>query len=106
MLNNKITKIINDFGEILRKKKYPFKNIYLYGSYAKKQQTKYSDVDVAVIVNSPGAGKEYLNKKIKLWRLSTTADSRIEPILIGAKDLANGATTLALEVKKNGILII
>lgn len=105
MSDAQIKATIKKFTTVLRQKRYSFCNVYLFGSYAKGKAKKDSDIDVAVIVSRPGSGQKYLNKKIKLWELSSLADSRIEPVLIAEKDLIEGATTIAAEVKNNGVLI-
>ena len=46
-----ITKIINSYFQYLHKEKIRFEKAYLFGSLAKSRQTKYSDIDIALIFN-------------------------------------------------------
>ncbi|OPY05729.1 MAG: Nucleotidyltransferase domain protein [Syntrophaceae bacterium PtaB.Bin038] len=51
---------------------------YLFGSHARKKAHKWSDIDVAII--SPDFSADRLEERIRLTRLSTDVDSRIEPV--------------------------
>ena len=45
----KAKKIVKEYAEKLKEENYPFSAIYLFGSYAKGEAHKWSDIDVAVI---------------------------------------------------------
>jgi len=58
------------------KSKYDYSQIFLFGSYAKRNFNEDSDIDIAVIL------KGYVNKmdvQLDLMRLRRKIDSRIEP---------------------------
>jgi predicted nucleotidyltransferase len=104
---NQIKKIINEFAEILRKNRFAFSQIWLFGSHAKGKATKNSDIDIAVIANKLPRGRNYLNKKMQLLELTLYTDSRIEPILLEESDLIEkSASIMGYEIKNHGILMI
>ena len=55
---------------------------WLYGSYAKGTQKKYSDIDVAFVIDHLGDNYDFLRTEPLLWKLTRQVDDRIEPILI------------------------
>ena len=94
---------VKEYAKILREKRFPFVAVYLFGSYAKGTQHKWSDIDVAVLSDS---FRKNMNKSEEtLWKLSVGADSRIEPIGIIPEDFKKGKSFMASEIKKTGIKI-
>ncbi len=59
---------------------FPVKRVILFGSYARGDQRKYSDIDVAVVVNK--IDKDILSSGALLQRLTRDVDINIEPILL------------------------
>jgi len=55
---------------------------WLYGSYAKGTQDKYSDIDVAFVVDHLGDNYDFFHTEPILWKLTRQIDDRIEPLLI------------------------
>jgi predicted nucleotidyltransferase len=55
---------------------------WLYGSYAKGNQKKYSDIDVAFVVNHLDDSYDFFHTEPLLWKLTRQIDDRIEPILV------------------------
>lgn len=58
----------------------PVKQIFLYGSFAKRTADLDSDIDIAVIVEKIEG--DYLEEQFKLYKLRRTIDLRIEPVLL------------------------
>jgi len=54
--------------------------IILYGSYAKDNETKDSDIDIAVIFD--GYTGDWLKDSALLWKLTRNVSTVIEPILL------------------------
>jgi predicted nucleotidyltransferase len=54
---------------------------WLFGSYAKGTPRKYSDIDIAMVVNHID-DDDYWKATTLLWRLSNHIDDRIEPHVI------------------------
>ena len=62
--------------------------IVLYGSYAKGNPHKDSDIDVAVIFN--GFSGDWLKTSTRLWRLIENISFDIEPILLDSTEDKSG----------------
>lgn len=78
---------VKQFAEEVRQH-LPVCELWLYGSYAKGCQRRYSDIDVAVVVD------EYKGDLWSMWAhlfsLGMDIDTRIEPLLLERKhDSAN-----------------
>lgn len=78
---------VKQFAEVVRQH-LPVCDVLLYGSYAKGHPRRYSDIDVAVIVDEYIG--DVLGMKARLFRLRRDIDVRIEPLLVERKhDPAN-----------------
>lgn len=96
----KVEQEIKEYVKVLKKDKLPIKKVYLYGSYAKGSQHKWSDIDLCIIssnFNDPWKALRYL------WKKRTISDVRytIEPVGFNPRDFNN--SSLANEIKKHGI---
>lgn len=58
------------------------KKIIMYGSYARGDYKKDSDIDVAVVVPKESISKNILNDMAKLFKLRRNISSDIEPVLL------------------------
>jgi predicted nucleotidyltransferase len=90
------------YGEVLKESDFPMKidNIYLFGSYAKGNPHKDSDIDVAIVV-SKWKG-DYFMVMPMLWRVRRDVDIRIEPhVIVPQEDYAGFLN----EIQRTGILI-
>lgn len=106
MPKSEVKKLVKAFADILKKNRFAFKQIYLFGSYAKNKANELSDIDVAVVVGRLPRDRGYLDKKMKLWELTIEADSRIEPVLLEERDLnKKDGSIMGIEVLKHGILV-
>ena len=72
----------------------------LFGSYARGKETKDSDIDVAIVVNTIGG--DYFTYTPLLWKLRREVDDRIEPILFVTGNDSSGFLT---DIMKNGIVV-
>jgi predicted nucleotidyltransferase len=57
-----------------------FEKFILYGSYAKGNAHKNTDIDVAVVVDT--ASGDFFSTRPLLWKVRREIDDRIEPILV------------------------
>lgn len=80
------------------KSKYTFVKVILFGSYAKDNFHKESDIDIAVILKD---FKNLNDIQVDLMRLRRKIDSRIEPHPIREKDF-NVNNPIANEIIKYG----
>jgi len=78
---------------------YHIKKTYLYGSYAKGNYHKDSDIDL-VIVSRDFTGNRFKDS-LKLMELCRNIDSRIEPMPYRPEDF-NDSDPLVIEVKATG----
>ena len=99
----KIKKIIHSYAECLKDENYPYNSIYLFGSHAKGQAHKWSDIDIAVI--TPKLKKNYDLNRLMLWKLRRQIDARIEPHGFTPQEFKNLADPLVYEIKTTGIRI-
>ena len=60
----------------------PIEQFWLFGSYAKGNAHKDSDIDIALVVNHLDENYSVLKTEPVLWRLKRQIDLRIEPHLI------------------------
>jgi predicted nucleotidyltransferase len=97
-------KIVKKYSEKLRASHYPLSAIYLYGSYAKGNAGKWSDIDVAVVADRLNTDW-WKNEKL-LSNISLEVDSRIEPHGFTVKDFADDCDPMVYEIKKTGIRIV
>jgi len=78
---------VKQFAQIVREH-LPVCDVLLYGSYAEGRPRRYSDIDVAVVVDEYRG--DLLGMKARLFRLRRDIDVRIEPLLLERKhDPAN-----------------
>jgi len=73
---------VRRFAELVRQH-LPACDVFLYGSYARGRARRYSDIDVAVVVDEYTGN--LLGMKAKLFRLRREIDVRIEPLLLERK---------------------
>lgn len=75
---------------------------YIFGSYARGEEHKWSDIDVAVI--SPDFINGRFEEGLRLMRLASPVDLRIEPVPF-SPDAFVDEDPLAWEIKKEGIKV-
>jgi predicted nucleotidyltransferase len=75
---------------------------YLFGSHARKKAHKWSDIDIAII--SPDFSADRIEERIRLTRLSTDVDSRIEPVPFRPADFID-EDPLAWTIRREGLRI-
>jgi predicted nucleotidyltransferase len=76
---------------------------YLFGSFAKGTEHKWSDIDVAVI--SPDFSDNRFEEGVRLMILSHDIDNRIEPVPFNPETFID-EDPLAWEIKKTGYLLV
>ena len=81
----------------------PFTSMILFGSAARDQMREQSDIDIAVI-GTP-FGHDRFTEMHELWRLRRPVNFRIQPIWFYPEHLNDKYSTLAQEIKRDGVLI-
>ncbi|WP_018086035.1 nucleotidyltransferase domain-containing protein [Desulfurispora thermophila] len=77
MAKERVELILREYLKALRKHNLRVDRIILYGSYARGQADRDSDIDVAVI--SPDLGRDFLEEAIWLKEISEEVDLDISP---------------------------
>ena len=103
MSKSEAKKIVKKYAQKLKEVNYPFAAIYLFGSYAKGNAEKWSDIDVAVV--SDKLKRNWNKNEELLWKLKSEIDPRIEPYGFTEEDFQNESEIMVDEVKRTGIKI-
>ena len=99
---NIIDKVTQYKKLVMEKFPVPIEEFWLFGSHAKNNIHKDSDIDVALIVNKLDDDFSVLNTEPILWRLKRQIDFRIEPHLLARE---NDYAGFLDEIMQTGILI-
>jgi predicted nucleotidyltransferase len=99
-----VKKIIYNYAQLLKKEKYGFSAMYLFGSQAKGTANTDSDIDVAVVTDM--LKKNYEKNRMKLYNLRLAIDTRLEPHGFTQKDFNDNTNPLAYEIRKTGIRVL
>ena len=89
MDKRKARKLVEEYAKIVVKNMIVNK-IILYGSYARGDYKKDSDIDVAVVVPRSSLSKDILEDMAKLFKLRREISTDIEPVLLIDEDDARG----------------
>ena len=101
-INASIIDTVNKFLDKLRENGIPVEAAYLFGSYAKGREQDWSDIDVAVI--SSDISDDRFEERIRLTKISSAIDSRIEPVPF-RPDTFVDEDPLVWVIKREGIRI-
>ena len=93
---------IDRFISIIRQK-WRMDAVYLYGSFARGNPTKWSDIDLALV--SPDFTSDRFQEQVNLMRIAVTIDNRIEPRPFRPEDF-NETDPLASEILRKGVRIL
>ena len=96
-------KIAKKYAEVLKENDFSFEAVYLFGSFAQGKNTKWSDIDLAVV--SKRFENDFLNNELLLSRLSLRVDSRIESHGFTKDDFKLNCNPFAWEIEKTGIRV-
>ncbi len=96
-------RITKEYAKKLKKENYPFSAVYLFGSYAKGEAHKWSDIDVAVVSDKLKRNRD--KNRFLLWHIRREVDSMIEPHGFTVKDFQDECDPMVYEIKKTGIKI-
>jgi len=92
-----------NFGKAVEKKGVPVKKLVIFGSYAKGNARKESDIDVCVV--SPIFGKDSVEETQFLFKVRREVDSRIEPLPVSVEEYKEMNSPIVFEIKKFGQII-
>jgi uncharacterized protein len=94
---------ISKYLKLLKENNIPIKKAFLFGSYAKGNFNKWSDIDIALI--SEIFKGDRISDKDKIRNLTLSVSSEIEVIPFSPKDF-NSEDPFALEILRTGIELI
>lgn len=97
-MTEEIIERVKKFSKLVQDTFSPRSKVILFGSYAKGKNTKWSDIDVAVILPRVG---DRLELEIDLRIKSLQIDDRINPFVFSFKELEENSP-LMWEIKKYG----
>ncbi len=104
MVQKEIIEKLLEFNDVLKKNGIRVKKVILYGSHAKGEFHKDSDIDVAIV--SPDFGKNRFEEGVKLFEIAYKIDPRIEPVPVSLKSYKKDTwIPLIHEIRENGIEI-
>lgn len=89
MDKEKARKLVKQYADIVTNNMVVNK-VILYGSYARGNHRKDSDIDVAVVVPRSSISKNILDDMAKLFKLRRNISTDIEPILLIDEEDASG----------------
>ncbi len=105
MAEESIIKSVKNYLKELLRAGIPVKFGIMFGSHARNEQHKWSDIDLLII--SSLYDESYSREDINLlWRAAARTDSRIEPIPVGVTRWKNDDESTIIETaRRDGILI-
>jgi len=101
-IEKRIEDVVREYARLVSKI-YNLSEVYLYGSYAKGQNTIDSDIDIALI--SYDFGDDMLDNMLVLMQIRRKVDSRIEPHPFHKSDF-DISDPFVKEILNTGIRII
>ncbi|MCD6328158.1 nucleotidyltransferase domain-containing protein [bacterium] len=104
MVDQTVVRIIREYLAVLKEHQIPASCAVLYGSYARGDQRKESDIDVLVV--SEVFDKDWPRWNQLLWELVIYADYRIEPMPVTQSQFETDNTSMIIEMaRQEGIVI-
>jgi len=104
-LPDKIKEKIEDFIAALRADKVNIKKVILFGSYAKGNVIRDSDIDICIV--SDDFGKDRISEMQYLFKKAARIDPRIEAIPFSSdRFLGDDNSPIIFHIKKEGIILI
>jgi len=88
--------------EKLRKSGITISKAYIFGSYAKGQADRWSDIDIAIV--SPQIGEDRFEERVKLTRMAISVDDRLEPLPFNPKTF-NDDDPFVKKIKNEGLAV-
>lgn len=99
-VDHEIINTVQLFIRRLKEDGITIESAYLFGSHAFNRAGRWSDIDVAVV--SPDFSSDRFDERLRLMKLSTEIDTRIEPVPYHINDFQD-TDPLVDEIKKRGI---
>lgn len=85
----------------LQKADIPFRSVIVFGSVARGTMSDQSDIDIAVVGTSFKGNR--MDEHLEVCRARRSISYKIQPIWLYPENLENKYSTLAQEIKKDGV---
>jgi predicted nucleotidyltransferase len=99
----KVKNTINNYLQALRNNDIPIKEAILFGSYARGNYQKWSDIDIALVSDIFGGNR--IDDKDKIRKITLSISSELEVIPFSPNDF-NLQNPFAKEILKTGIRLV
>ncbi|MBF0337781.1 MAG: nucleotidyltransferase domain-containing protein [Nitrospirae bacterium] len=99
LITEKITMFLSRVGE----QGIHIDSAYLFGSFVKGNDGKWSDIDIAVI--SSDISEDRLKERVRLMMIACDIDNRIEPVPFRPEDFTD-EDPLVWEIKRYGVKLV
>ena len=103
MAKKSIISTIKDYLYKLQENGILIESAYLYGSYARNEDTEESDIDLLIITDS-NDDSDTLSGKV--WNLTRNVDTRIEPYVVAKDTFYQSNNPFFDVIRQEGILIL
>ncbi len=101
MSTDEAKKIVKRYADKLKDSKIPLSGLYLFGSFARGEAKKWSDIDVAIFSKR----EETDQFIIEVGSIRREVDLRIEPHIFSEEDLKTISTPFVEEILRTGIKV-
>jgi len=98
-----VLKNVQLFLAKLRLSGFHISKAYIFGSYARGQVDKWSDIDVAIV--SPQISNDRFEERIRLTELAISVDDRLEPLPFNLDSFSDD-DPFVRQIKDEGLAII
>jgi predicted nucleotidyltransferase len=98
-MDKRTLEIVKEYINSVSKNYSGFTDAYIFGSFAKKKEADFSDIDVAIIMDKIN---DRFDLQVELMLLAAKYDLRIEPHPISQESFTHH-NSFANEIKKYGI---
>lgn len=103
MVQTEIINILKNYLNLVKAEGISVDKAFLYGSYLNNAQTEESDIDLMVVTRNLCDD----NTAGKIWSLTRTVNSKIEPYIIDKNRFENDNSSPLIDfVKKKGLEIL
>lgn len=96
--------VLRQYIEVMRESGLKVKEVYFFGSRAKGEEKKDSDLDVCVVSDDFSGDKVEDNKR--LYKLARNVSTLIEPHAFSTEEFEDKYNFLAQEIKRSGIKLV
>lgn len=104
MPQKEIVTIVQRYIAVLKAAGIPIQKVFLYGSCARGENSKQSDIDVLLISDVFDTNDDYVTARP--WLYTVNVDYRLEPYVVGMKRFMSDTTSPLLEIiRREGVEI-